>query len=222
MKVLVIDVGGTNIKVMMTGQSEPVKIPSGKLLTPDEMVAKVKEATHDWDYGAITLGLPLPIRDRKPRTEPVNLGTGWLGYDFAEKFDRPLKLINDAAMQAIGSYEGGHMLFIGLGTGMGTAIVGEKCVFPTELAHLPYRKKKTFEQYVGNDSLEKFGKKRWRLFVTDVVKRLYAATGVDYIVIGGGNVKQLKEVPEYVRLGSNRNAFIGGCRLWEEFSGVAH
>lgn len=220
MKVLVIDVGGTNIKLLMAGQQDPLKIPSGKMLTPQEMIAQVRAATEGWDYEAVTIGLPLPIRDGKPRTEPVNLGTGWLGFDFAPHFDRPIKLINDAAMQAIGSYEGGHMLFIGLGTGMGTAIVGENCVFPTELAHLPYRKKKTFEEYVGNESLEKFGKKRWRLFVADVVKRLYAATGVDYIVIGGGNAKQLKDVPEYVRIGGNRNAFTGGCRLWEEFSGV--
>lgn len=221
MKVLVVDVGGTNIKLLATGQEEPVKIPSGKLLTPQELVAQVKTATADWDYEAITLGLPCPIRDGKPRTEPVNLGVGWLGFDFASQFDRPVKLINDAAMQALGSYEGGHMLFIGLGTGMGTAIIGENSIFPLELAHLPYRKKKTFEEYVGTQALETFGKKRWRMFVDDVVKRLYAAMGVDYIVIGGGNSKQLKDMPDFVRLGSNRNAFTGGVRLWEEFAGVA-
>lgn len=220
MKVLVIDVGGTNIKLLATGQEEPVKIPSGKLLTPQELIAQVKSNTTDWEYEAITLGLPCPIRNGKPCTEPVNLGPGWLGFDFAAQFDKPIKLINDAAMQALGSYEGGHMLFIGLGTGMGTAIVGVQAIFPLELAHLPYRKKKTFEQYVGDAALQRFGKKRWRMFVDDVVKRLYAAMGVDYIVIGGGNSKQLKDMPDFVRLGTNRNAFKGGFRLWEDFAGA--
>lgn len=221
MKVLVIDVGGTNIKLSVSGSDEVRKIPSGRLLTPQQLVDSIRPIIADWDYDAITLGLPTPIRDGKPRVEPINLGGGWLDYEFTPHFDKPIKLINDAAMQALGSYAGGTMLFIGLGTGMGTALVTERGVLPTELAHLPYRKKRTFEQYVGTAALDEFGKKKWRMIVADVICRLYNALGVDYIVVGGGNAKLLEDPPGYVRIGSNRNAFIGGVRLWEEFT-AAH
>ncbi|MBX6315584.1 MAG: ROK family protein [Isosphaeraceae bacterium] len=215
-KVLVIDVGGTNIKLLATGQDQPRKVPSGPDLTPEQVVEGVCRASADWDYDAISIGIPGPIVQGKPALQPHNLGPGWLGFDFGAAFGKPTRVINDAAMQALGSYEGGRMLFLGLGTGLGSALIVEKMLVPLELAHLPYRKKRTFEDYVGLRGLRRLGKKKWRRAVFDIVARLRAATLADYVVLGGGNVKRLKQLPPHCRLGDNRNAFRGGFRMWEE------
>jgi polyphosphate glucokinase len=216
MKTLVIDVGGTNVKVLASGQSEPRKIPSGPDMTPEKMVAAVKEATADWDYDRITIGYPGFVHRGKIISEPHNLGRGWVGFDFAQAFGKPVKLLNDAAMQALGSYEGGRMLFLGLGTGLGSALIVDGILEPLELAHLPYKKGRTFEDYVGARGLERLGKKKWRRTVADVVERLKNALEADYVVLGGGNVRRLKELPPDARRGDNANAFRGGLRVWEE------
>jgi predicted NBD/HSP70 family sugar kinase len=219
MKVLTIDIGGTNVKMRVSGTEEIRKFESGLTLTPEPMVSGVLQATSDWDYEVISIGYPGPVvRDRIVR-EPVNLGAGWMGFDLAARFGKPVKIINDAAMQALGSYDGGTMLFIGLGTGMGSALVIDHKVAPLELAHLPYRKSRTYEDYVGVRALERVGKKRWQFFVEDVVARLKAALVADSVVIGGGNAKKLKRVPPGARLGDNTHAFIGGFRLWEDRGG---
>jgi polyphosphate glucokinase len=216
MKILVVDVGGTNIKILASGQQEVRKIPSGPEMTARDMVEQVRENSRDWEYEAVSIGYPGPVVGGKPQLEPRNLGPGWVGYDFAAHFGRPVRIVNDAAMQALGSYEGGRMLFLGLGTGLGTALVIHQVVAPMELAHLPYRKGKTFEDYVGLRGLERLGKKKWQRAVHDVTARLKAALVAEYVVIGGGNAKKLDELPEGARLGGNQNAFIGGYRLWEE------
>jgi len=214
-KVLVVDVGGNSVKILATGQSEHRSFPSGPKLTPKHMVSGVRKLAEGWDYDAISIGYPGPILRGRPIAEPYNLGRGWVGFNFARAFDHPVKLINDAAMQALGSYEGGKMLFLGLGTGLGTAMVVEGIVEPMELGHLPYRKH-TYEDYVGEDGLERHGKKKWRTYVADVVKRLIAALEPDDTVIGGGNVKKLKVLPPNCRAGDNANAFRGGFRMWDE------
>jgi polyphosphate glucokinase len=218
MRVLVIDVGGTNIKLLATGRKEPRKFPSGPAMTARQMVEAVREATRDWEYEAVSMGYPGPVVKGKPLLEPHNLGPGWVGFDFAAAFGRPAKLINDAALQALGSYEGGRMLFLGLGTGLGSALISERVVTPLELAHLPYRKGRTFEDYLGVRGLKRLGKRRWRRAVADVVARLKAAVVADYVVLGGGNARKLKELPPGARLGSNDNAFRGGFRLWESYA----
>jgi polyphosphate glucokinase len=218
MKILAIDVGGTNIKVLATGQQEMRRIPSGPHVTPQFMVDQVKETTKDWQYDAISIGYPGPVVHGKPALEPYNLGEGWVGFDFEATFGKPVKVINDAAMQALGSYEGGRMLFLGLGTGLGSALIIDGVVGPLELAHLPYKKKKTFEDYVGARGLDRLGKKRWQRAVEDVAKRLQAALVADYVVLGGGNSKKLTRLPPNARLGDNRNAFLGGFRLWKDES----
>jgi polyphosphate glucokinase len=218
MKVLVIDVGGNNVKILATGQDEPCKFPSGPTLTAEQMVHGVVQAAAGSDYDAVTVGYPGPVGRGRPAAEPVNLGPGWVGFDFGAAFGRPVKVINDAAMQALGSYEGDKMLFLGLGTGLGSAMVVGGVVVPMELGHLPYRKY-TFEDYVGNRGLLRLGKKRWRQCVDDVVTRLRAALLPDYVVLGGGNAKKLKDLPEGARPGSNDNAFRGGFRLWEGAAG---
>jgi polyphosphate glucokinase len=215
MKTLVIDVGGTNIKLLATGQQEVLKIPSGSEMTADAMVQAVIEATHDWDYEVVSIGYPGPVVDGRPLRDPFNLGPGWIDFDYQGRFGRPVKLLNDAAMQALGSYEGGRMLFLGLGTGLGSALVIGRTVVPLELAHLPYRKGRTFEDYVGLRGLERLGKKKWRRAVADVVGRLKAAMVADYVVLGGGNAKRIRRLPPDTRLGDNRNAQLGGFRLWE-------
>ncbi len=215
MKVLVIDVGGTNVKIRATGQDTPRKFPSGPTLTPEEMVTGVKQAAGDWEYEAVSVGYPGPVLLGRPVAEPHNLGTGWVGFDFDGAFGCPVKVINDAAMQALGSYDGGKMLFLGLGTGLGTAMVINGTVEPMELGHLPYRKR-TFEDYVGLRGLKRMGKKKWRAAVADVVARLSAALLPDYIVLGGGNVRKLKELPPKCRAGDNADAIVGGFRLWQE------
>jgi polyphosphate glucokinase len=217
MNILVIDVGGTNVKILATGQTEPRKLPSGPSLTPQQMVTGVLEAAADWKCEAVSIGLPAPILRGKPLHEPKNLGPGWVDFDFAAALGRPVRLINDAAMQALGSYEGGRMLFLGLGTGLGSALIINKVIAPLELAHLPYRKNRTFEDYVGVRGLDRLGKKRWRKAVEDVVARLKAAMVAEYVVLGGGNVKKLEEMPPGARAGDNNNAFLGGFRLWEDY-----
>lgn len=215
MNVLVIDIGGTNVKVLATGAEEPRKIPSGPTMTATMMVAEVKKTCADWNFEGISIGYPGPIVDGKIAMEPRNLAPGWMHFDFESAFGKPVKIINDAAMQALGSYEGGRMLFLGLGTGLGSTLILNGTVASLELAHLPYMKDSTFEDYVGIRGLNRFGKKKWRDAVFDVVARLKAAMLAEYVVLGGGNVKRLKELPPHCRAGSNKNAFVGGMRLWE-------
>jgi len=211
--VLVVDVGGTNIKILASGQTEPRKFPSGKKLTPEQMVSGVKELAGDWQYDVLSIGYPGVILQGKIATEPHNLAKGWVGFDLQAAFGRPVKLINDAAMQALGSYEKGVLLFLGLGTGLGSAMVVGGVVVPMEIAHLSYRKG-TYEDYVGVRSLERRGKKKWRQHVKDIVARLTAGLNPDDVVLGGGNAKKLKKLPPGCRVGDNANAFLGGFRLW--------
>src|ERR1700731_2613271 len=215
MRILVIDVGGTHIKLLATGQTEPIKIPSGRQMTAAHMVRLVQKTVAGWKYDAVSIGYPGPVVHGRPVSEPRNLGGGWVGFDFETAFGRPVKVLNDAAMQALGSYSGGKMLFLGLGTGLGSALIVNNIVAPLELAHLPYRKG-TYEDYVGNPALLRFGMKKWRKNVTDVVDRLRAAIQPDEIVLGGGNTKKLKELPPGCRMGSNADAFPGGFRLWSD------
>jgi polyphosphate glucokinase len=213
-QILVIDIGGTNVKVLATGRTEPIKIPSGAEMTPGAMVKAVRNATSTWKYSAVSIGYPGPVLDNRPLAEPHNLAGGWIEFDFSKAFRSPVKLVNDAAMQALGSYEGGRMLFLGLGTGLGSALILEGHLAPMELAHLPYRNGKTFEDFLGRRGLERLGKKRWRRHVDEVIEQLKAALVADYVVLGGGNAKLLKTLPEGARLGDNANAFQGGYRLW--------
>jgi polyphosphate glucokinase len=215
MKVLVVDVGGTSVKILATGQSEPRKFESGPLMTPRQMVAGVKSLARGWRYDRVSIGYPGVVKHNQPVTEPYNLARGWVKFDYAVAFGCPVKIINDAAMQALGSYQGGSMLFLGLGTGLGTTLVFDGMVVPMELAHLPY-KKATFEDYVGVRAFERMGKRKWRGQVSDVVARLIAAFRPDEVVLGGGNSRQLKELPPGCRLGANENAFTGGFRLWQK------
>ena len=215
MNVLVIDVGGTHVKILATGQSEPRKFESGPKLNAAKMVAGVKQLAGDWKYEAVSIGYPGPVLHNRPLAEPHNLASGWVGFDFRAAFGCPVKVINDAAMQALGSYKSGKMLFLGLGTGLGSTMVVDGIVEPMELGHLPY-KKATYEDYVGLRGLEKHGQAKWRRHVADVVKLLVAALEPDDVVLGGGNVKQLKELPPGCRAGDNANAFVGGFRLWGE------
>ena len=214
MNVLVLDVGGTHVKILATGQSVPREIPSGPDMTPKEMVSKVRKLAEGWKYDAVSLGYPGVVFRGRPVAEPHNLGRGWVGFDFQAAFGCPVKVINDAAMQALGSYKGGKMLFLGLGTGLGSAMVMDGIVEPMELGHLPY-KRGTYEDYVGERGLEKRGKKKWRRDVADVVTRLIGALEPDDVVLGGGNVRKLQELPPGCRLGDNANAFLGGFRLWD-------
>ena len=214
-KILVVDIGGTNIKLLASGHRTPVKIPSGPEMTPRKMVTAVRKATAEWEYSKVSIGYPGPVLNGKPVSDPHNLACGWVGFDFHKAFGRPVKLVNDAAMQAIGSYEGRRMLFLGLGTGLGSALIADGVLEPMELAHLPYKKGRTYEDYIGLQGLKRLGKKKWRGHVTDVVTRLKAALGADYVVIGGGNARLLKKLPAGARLGTNANAFRGGFRLWQ-------
>ena len=213
--VLVVDVGGTSVKILASGQQERRSFPSGPTLTPRRMVSEVKKLAVGWTHDVVSIGYPGPVLRGRPVAEPHNLGRGWVGFDFAAAFGRPVQVVNDAAMQALGSYKGGKMLFLGLGTGLGTAMVVEGILEPMELGHLPY-KKGTYEDYVGLAGLERFGKKKWRRHVADVVARLIAALEPDDTVIGGGNVAKLDVLPPQCRAGDNSNAFRGGFRLWED------
>jgi polyphosphate glucokinase len=215
-KVLVIDVGGTHIKMLATGQKEARKIPSGPTMTAGKMVRVVAECVKDWKFDRVSLGYPGPIINGHALREPHNLGGGWMKFDFGKAFGCPVKVLNDAAMQALGSYQGGRMLFLGLGTGLGSAMIVDGTLEPMELAHLVYKKGKTYEDYLGLRGLERLGKKKWRVQVAKIVKRLKAALEADYVVLGGGNNKKLKKLPAGARLGSNENAFLGGFRMWEK------
>jgi polyphosphate glucokinase len=213
-KVLVVDVGGTSVKILATGQSEHRSFPSGPTLHPKRMVSGVKKLAGDWMYDVVSIGYPGPVFRGRPIVEPHNLAHGWVGFDFLAAFGHPVKVVNDAAMQALGSYKGGKMLFLGLGTGLGSTMIVEGIVEPMELGHLPY-KKGTYEDYVGSAGLERHGKKKWRRHVADVVTHFIAALEPDDTVLGGGNVKKLKALPPRCRAGNNANAFRGGFRLWE-------
>jgi polyphosphate glucokinase len=217
MKVLVIDVGGTNVKLLASGQKERLRFPSGRDLTPDKMVAKVKELAAGWEYDAVSIGVPGPFLLGQLISDPQNLGPGWIDYDFQAAFGVPIKLVNDAAMQALGSYKGGRMLFIGLGTGLGTAMVINGVAESREIARLPY-KKNTYEYYVGVRAMRRLGKKAWRKHVNTVVTEIARAVRPDDIVLGGGNATKLKKLPKGCRAGANANAFIGGFRLWQGVS----
>jgi polyphosphate glucokinase len=218
-KVLVIDVGGTHVKLLATGRKIRAEIPSGPAMTPAKMVKAVREATTGWDYTAVSIGYPGPVVHNQPISEPHNLGRGWVGFNFQKAFRRPVRLINDAAMQALGSYAGGRMLFIGLGTGLGSAMIVNGILEPMELAHLPYKKGRTYEDYVGLRGLKRLGKKKWCRHVADVVAQLKTALEADYVILGGGNAKLLKKLPPGARLGDNNNAFRGGFRLWQRSDG---
>jgi len=215
MKVLVVDVGGTSVKFLATGEKEPRKFPSGPAFTPKELVAGIKKFARDLKYDVISIGYPGVVVRNRPLARPFNLGPGWAGFDFEAAFKCPVKVINDAAMQALGSYQGGKMLFLGLGTGLGTAMVVDGIVEPMELGHLPY-KKGTFEDYVGIRGRKRLGQKKWEQVVGDVIARFIAALEPDDVVLGGGNVNNLKRLPKGCRAGDNANAFVGGFRLWEE------
>lgn len=215
MNVLGVDVGGTHVKILASEESERREFASGPHLTANEMVAGVKKFAGDWAYDAVSVGYPGPVLHGMPASEPHNLGGGWVGFDFAAAFGCPVKLVNDAAMQALGAYRGGNMLFLGLGTGLGTTLIVDGVVEPMELAHLPYRKA-TYEDYVGVRGLERLGKKKWRKNVADVVAKLDAAFEPDEIVLGGGNAKFIKDPPPKCRVGTNADAFTGAFRLWQE------
>ena len=215
MQILVVDVGGTHVKILVTGEENHREFISGSSLTAQQMVAGVRKAAQGWKYEAISIGYPGPVLRGRPVSEPHNLGPGWVGFDFQKAMGCPVKIVNDAAMQALGSYEGGKMLFLGLGTGLGSTMIVDGIIEPMELAHLPY-KKGLFEDYIGIRGLKRVGKAKWRRYVNDVVARLIAALEPDYVVLGGGNAKKLKELPPQCRAGKNTNAFLGGFRLWEQ------
>ena len=213
MRILVIDVGGTHVKVLASGQRTRREVESGPSMTPGRMVTAVKRLTADWRYDVVSIGYPGPVLHGRPIAEPHNLGPGWVGFNFRKAFGCPVKIINDAAMQALGSYRGGRMLFLGLGTGLGSAMIIDGVLEPMELGHLPYKKGRTYEDYVGARGLERLGKKRWRRHVADVAKRLKTALEIKDLVLGGGNAQRLEALPARARLAGNANAFDGGFRL---------
>jgi len=215
MKVLVIDIGGNSVKLLVTGKTEPRKFPSGPALTPRRMVAAALKLTEDWDYDAVSIGFPGRVREGRPVAEPVNLGRGWIRFDYAKAFGVPVKVMNDAAMQALGSYQGGNMLFLGLGTGLGTALIINGSVMPMELGHLPF-KQGTYEDYLGLRGLKRLGIRKWRICFEEVVTRFISALELDDVVIGGGNVNKLDKLPPGCRAGDNSLAFRGGFLLWEK------
>ena len=214
--VLSIDIGGSHVKILTSAGGAERRADSGPGLTPQQMAETVRKLAEGLSYDVISMGYPGPVTHNRPLADPANLGKGWAGYDFAAQFGKPVKVVNDALMQAIGSYEGGRMLFLGLGTGLGAAMIVDNVAQPMEVAHLPYKNGKSFEDYVGGRGLEKRGKKKWRKHVFDVVDRLRAAMQPDYVVIGGGNVDKLDELPADSRRGDNTRAFEGGFRLWRD------
>jgi predicted NBD/HSP70 family sugar kinase len=212
--ILVIDIGGSHVKILATGETEPRSCRSGKRFTPTQMVAEVHALAEDWTYEAISIGYPGVAGPHGPRSEPGNLGPGWVGFNFAAAFDRPVRIINDAAMQALGNYDGGRMLFLGLGTGLGSALIADRVIVPLELGQLPYPGGPTLEQVLSQHGLRRLGKKGWRREVGAIVPLLMHAFLADYVVLGGGNAKYLKRLPSGTRLGHNQTAFRGGFRLW--------
>ncbi|HSC49045.1 MAG TPA: ROK family protein [Gaiellaceae bacterium] len=212
--VLAVDVGGSHVKALLHGEREKRKFRSGPKLTAQEMADGVTELAQGWQFDRVSVGIPTPVRGGKPIAEPINLGEGWVGFDFEAALGAPTKVVNDAVMQAVGSYEGGRMLFLGLGTGLGSALIADGIVEPLELGHLPFRKK-TFEDYVSERALRRVGRKQWRKAVFETVERLTAAMQPDYVVIGGGGADELDELPPNSRRGDNENAFVGGFRLWD-------
>ena len=215
MNILVVDIGGNSVKVLISGETEPRKFPSGPTLTPRQMVSATQKLTEDWDYEAVSIGYPGRVRDNRPFAEPRNLGRGWVKFDYENAFGVPVKVINDAAMQALGSYRGGVMLFLGLGTGLGTALVVDGTVVPMELGHLSYNQG-TYEDLLGLRGLQRLGIKKWREYVFEVAARFIPALELDEIVIGGGNVNKLDKLPPHCRAGDNALAFRGGVLLWEK------
>jgi polyphosphate glucokinase len=215
MKILVIDVGGTHIKVSSTDIRVPIKIPSGPSMDAAQMTEQVLAATATWQYDAVSIGYPGPVAHDRPLAEPHNLAAGWIDFPYQKKFGKPIRFINDAAMQALGGYRGRKMLFLGVGTGLGSAFIFNGIVVPLELAHLPYKKGLTYEEYAGLAGLERRGKKRWRKSVLDIVQHLRAAFIADYVLLGGGNARKMKNLPRGVILGSNENAVQGGLKLWD-------
>jgi polyphosphate glucokinase len=214
MKTLVIDVGGTSIKMGLS--DERLKVPSGQELTAAKMLTAVRKATAAWKYDVISIGYPGPVVQGKPAEEPKNLASGWVGFEYEQAFGKPVRIVNDAAMQALGGYRGGRMLFLGLGTGLGSALVVEGLLQPLELAHLPYRNDRTYEDYVGLRGYKRMGKKRWRHHVEKVIARLKHGLQADYVTLGGGQTKLLSSLPPGVRLGNNADAIVGGFRLWSQ------
>jgi polyphosphate glucokinase len=212
--VLAVDVGGSHVKVLASDQTERRRAVSGPTMTAEEMVSQARAAAEGWNFDVVSVGIPAPVHGGRVVAEPMNLGTGWVGYDFEQAFGKPTKVINDAAMQALGSYEGGKMLFLGLGTGLGTALIDNNVIEPMELAHLPFKKKKTYEDYAGERGRKELGNKRWSKAVAEVVEELAKALEPDYVVLGGGNAPKLTELPSNSRLGNNLDAFTGGFRLW--------
>ena len=220
-KILVIDVGGTHIKVKTTGRREELKIDSGPTMTAAKMVRDVKRLTKDWEYDHVSIGYPGPVIHNRILREPHNLAPGWVRFNFMKAFGCPVKIINDAAMQALGDYQRGRMLFLGLGTGLGSAMIVDGIVEPMELAHLPYKQGKTYEDYIGLRGLNRLGKKSWRRHVAAIVTRMKDALEAEYVVLGGGNAKKMKKLPPNTRLGDNSSAFAGGFRMWKEPKGSA-
>lgn len=216
--ILVLDVGGTHVKCLATGRNKPVKFKSGMDMTPEQMVTKVLELTHDWNYQAVSIGYPGVVHRGRIVHEPKHLGSGWLGFNFVKAFGHPVKIMNDAAMQALGGYQGGRMLFLGLGTGLGSALIIDQLIAPMELGHLHYTGSRTYEDYLGEVGRKRLGNKKWRHMVLHVIEGFRRALLPDYIVIGGGNVKHLKQLPPNTRRGDNAYAFTGGFRLWERRS----
>jgi len=213
-KVLAVDVGGSHVKLLLSGESERRRFESGAKMTAQQMIDGVHTQAEGWSWDVVSVGIPAPVRANKVIAEPVNLGGGWVAVDYGARFGKPTKVVNDAAMQAVGSYDDGRMLFLGLGTGLGSALVVEGVLVPLELAHLPFRKR-TFEEYVNDDAWKRLGKKKWKAAVFEVVAHLAGAMESDYIVLGGGGVDRLEELPPNCRRGANENAFRGGFRLWE-------
>jgi polyphosphate glucokinase len=219
MKVLVIDVGGTNLKVSVGGTVDVIKIPSGPEMTAARMAEDVTKAIAGQSYDVVSIGYPGPVVNGRPAREPHNLGAGWMRFDYARAFGKPVRVVNDAAMQALGCYQGGRMLYLGLGTGLGSAFVGDGALEPLELAHLPYRKGRTYEDYLGLRGLKRMGRKKWQRHVEKVVEILKHGLQADYVMLGGGQTKELKTLPPGVRLGTNAHAILGGLRLWKESAG---
>ena len=219
MDILVVDIGGTNVKVRRSGQDAPLRIPSGSTMTPGTLMMRIAEETAGWAYDVVSIGYPGIVCDGALVAEPKNLGPGWVGFDFAAAFGRPVRVVNDAAMQAIGGYAGGRMLYLGVGTGLGSALMVEGVLQPLELAHLPYRKGRTFEEEVGREGRKRLKKKKWRRRVIDVVHRLATAMQADSVLLGGGKAKRLAsridKLPPGTRIGSNEDAFAGGLKMWE-------